>query len=120
MTGADIQRGRVLAAREQVVTAGGRKFTIRRVGQLAFLRLQEKHRGDGAAFVDALVLQSVVGWEMTEADLYAGGGDSPVEFDPVLFATWLDDEVQTHSDLAEAVLEQLQRARDLRVQSAKN
>lgn len=113
-------RRRILQLREQQVTAGGRQFTLRRLGDLALARLRDRHRGDGGAFVVELVRESVVGWVMDEAGLVAGGGDSPVEFDPDLFMTWVEDQPDVWAELAAAVLDMLAKHREQREASAKN
>lgn len=115
----DIKR-RVLASREQQVTAGGRVFTIRRMADLPLARLREKHRGDAGAFLVDLVRESVVDWQMDEQSLFAGGGDSPVAFDAEVFAVWVDDQPETFNDLVTAVLDQLNRHREQLADSAKN
>lgn len=116
----DAIKRRILAAREQQVTAGGRTFTIRRLAALPIARLRERHRGDGSGFIVELVRESVVGWDMDEAGLYAGGGDSRVEFDTDLFMAWVEDEPETFNELTAAVLEQLARHREQREAAEKN
>lgn len=116
----DAIKRRILAAREQDVQAGGRVFTIRRMGDLPLARLREKHRGDTSAFVVDLVRESVVGWQMDEAGLFPGGGDSAVPFDADLFITWVEDQPEIFGELTTAVLEQLQRHRETREESGKN
>lgn len=116
----DALQRRILALREQQVTAGGRSFTVRRMGDLPLARLRERTRGDGSAFMVELIRESVVGWQMDEAGLLAGGGDSPVEFSTELFMTWIEDQPETFSELASAVLDQLAARRAAREASAKN
>lgn len=111
---------RILALREEPFETAGRKFTLRRLGDLAVARLREKHAGDSSAFVVELVRQTVVGWDMDEAGLYPGGGDSPVEFDSDLFMTWVEDQPEVFRALTDRVLEQLAARRAAREASAKN
>lgn len=110
---------RILAAREQDVTAGGRRFTVRRLGGLPLARIRSRNESQ-TDFVIDLVRESVVGWDMDEAALFAGGGDSPVPFDTDLFMTWVEDQPQTWSELVTAVLEILERHRQQQEASAKN
>lgn len=119
MTG-DVHTRRILALREERVEVAGRTFTLRRLGDLAVARLREKCARDGSAFVVELVRQTVIGWEMDEAGLYAGGGDSPVEFSTDLFMTWVEDQPETFSGLADKALDQLTARRAAREASAKN
>lgn len=116
----DALKRRILALREQQVTAGGRAFTVRRMGDLPLARLRERHRSDTSAFLVDLVRESVVGWDMDEAGLFAGGGDSAVTFDSDLFMTWIEDQPTVFDELATAVVEILNRHREHRAASAKN
>ena len=116
----DAYKRRLLALREEQVVAGGRTFTVRRLGELAIARLREKHRGDSSAFVVDLVRQSVVGWDMDEASLFVGGGDSAVPFDTDLFVTCVEDQADVYAGLANGILEMISRHREQREASAKN
>jgi hypothetical protein len=115
-----VHERRLLALREERAEVGGRAFTLRRLGDLAVAQLRERCRRDGADFVVELVRQTVVGWEMDEAGLYPGGGDSAVEFSTELFMTWVEDQPETFSGLAERALAQLTARHAAREASAKN
>lgn len=115
-----VHEKRLLALREERVEVEGRAFTLRRLGDLSVARLREKCARDGSAFVVELLRQTVVGWEMDEAGLYPGGGDSPVEFSTDLFMTWVEDQPEAFSGLADKALDQLTARRAAREASAKN
>jgi len=119
VTPAEIKR-RMLAAREEAVTAGGRTFTVRRLAEYPLLRIKQQNAGDTNAFLVALMRDSVVGWDMREQDLVPGGSDDAAPFDTDVFMTWVEDEPAVLSELAEAVFGVISRHRDKKEAAAKN
>ena len=104
----DAIRRRILAQREEWVTAGRFRFLVRRPAELVIARLRRKH-ADSADFVLELVRTAVVGWDgIDEAALYAGGGDQPIPFDSETFIAWVEDQPEVYGDIAAGVLDAIQ------------
>lgn len=47
---------------------------------------------NGSSILEHLLENYVVGWNLTEADLIAGGTPKPVEFSSALFLEWVADQ----------------------------
>lgn len=111
---------RLLAAREEQIVAGGRMFTIRRVADVPFATLRARHKADPIQFAIELVRASVVGWDMDEQTLYAGGSDAPVEFSTDLFMSWVEDQEETFGVLFNAALDAVNRHKARLEEARKN
>lgn len=106
-------RGRILAAREEWVEVEPHKFLVRRVAELPLARMRIATRGDNAAFIEALVRESIVDWQcVVEATLVPGGSDQPAPFDRDVFMTWVEDMPDIWSTLVERVLGVMARHRE--------
>lgn len=114
-----IQR-RILALREEQVPAAGRTFTIRRLADVSFSALKLKHRDDPVRFAIELVRESVVGWDMDEQTLFAGGSDAAVPFSTDVLMTWLDDQEEVFGVLFTAALDAVNRHKARLEASRKN
>ena len=114
-------RSRILAAREEWVEAGSHKFLVRRVAELPLARMRIATRGDNAAFIEALVRESIVDWQgVTEATLVPGGGDQPAPFDREVFLAWVEDMPDIWQTVVERVLGVMARHRERLEAAGKN
>lgn len=96
MSAAVLQK--MLRAREQVVEAGGFKFTVRRPTDVDMMALS------GMGGVDR-VFKFVIGWSgVRELDLIPGGDGAAVEFSPELCREWLCDRPDLAAPLVEQIL----------------
>jgi hypothetical protein len=77
---------KIRQARLHPAEAAGLAFTLRRPTDLEVARM----RGEGVSPFD-IVLRFVVGWQVKESDLIAGGSDAAVPWDADLFAEWVVD-----------------------------
>lgn len=85
-------------ARETVVEAGGKQYTVRRPTAMQRIHLA------GASPVD-LVRECVVGWNLQRIDLYPGGDPQPAAFDVDLWADWLADSPEIWEPLSRAIVD---------------
>lgn len=81
-------------AREQQVTIGGHKLTIRRPTDLQLTEVAK----DGGLHLRN-VAPFVVGWDLTEQDLVPGGTAEPAPFDEEAFVEWIGDQPSVWGDL---------------------
>lgn len=86
---------RMRAARSRDVEVNGRKFTIMRPTDYDMVQLVGK---DAYALLDF-----VVGWDMTELDLWPGGTGAKVPFDKQLWREWIADNPSFWEPLISAI-----------------
>lgn len=104
---------KIRAARETSVTVDGRRYTVRRPTDAEALELA----GVGGL---ELVRRFVTGWDLREIDLIPGGSPEPVEFDPLLWEVWIQDQPHLWAPLTEAILQAYQEHNRARDDAAKN
>lgn len=92
---------KIRKARETVVEADGRSFTVRRPTDLEYLQLRSTGATQGE-----IMHRFVVDWHgITELDLIPGGTGAPVPFDADLFLEWAADQPQLWSPLSDAIMQ---------------
>jgi hypothetical protein len=116
----DVIDRKILAAREETITAAGHTFTVRRLAGLPLKVLQSRTRGDTTQFLIDLVRESVVDWDMDEASLFPGGGDARVPFKTSTFMLWVEDNDDAWTAIVEAVLDMMARHNSRREAAEKN
>jgi len=89
---------KLLRARESGVTVGERTFTIRRPTDAEAVAMTSSTDRD-------FVRKFVVGWNLTELDIYAGGNADKIEFDAELWSEWVADHPELWTPLAKAILD---------------
>lgn len=104
---------KIRAARETRVTVDGRRYTVRRPTDAEAMDLA------GVTGL-GLVRHFVVDWDLTELDLIPGGGPEPVEFDPLLWDVWIQDQPHLWGPLTDAILKAYQEHTRARDDAAKN
>lgn len=105
---------KIRKAREQVIEAGGFKFTIRRPTDVEMIGLQ----GDGSV---ARLFPFVVGWEgVREMDLIPGGDPHPLRFDAEVCAEFLSDRPDLLGPLVSAIMSAYRAHAEALEDAAKN
>ena len=94
-------KDRILAARESKVPVGAHSFTIRRPSEALQLELFGAH---GRANPLELVRRCVVGWSLTELDLFPGGSPVEAPFSDELWREYIDDHSELWEPLSDAIL----------------
>ncbi|MGB2832992.1 MAG: hypothetical protein WBC07_08545 [Methylotenera sp.] len=103
-------------AREQVVEVGGHHFTIRRPTDA---QRAEWFSRDGISPLE-MVRRCVIGWDLTELDLYAGGSPALAEFSTEVFAEYVNDMPELWGILSEAIQTAIQTRLDALETAKKN
>ena len=106
---------KIRKARETIVEADGRKFTIRRPTDEEAASISAN--GDGLL---SIVKRFTIGWELVELDIIPGGGPEKVPFDSMLFAEWVADRPELWTPLGTAILDAYKAHADKRDASVKN
>lgn len=106
-------------ARQVEVSVGERwKFTARRPTKM---ELAEWRELDGIALIRKIFSECVVGWSgVTEADLFAGGGDLQPDFERDAFLAWADDNIDVAVAIRDAVMKAVTDWQEQVEASAKN
>lgn len=100
-------------ARELTIEAGGHKFIARRPTDSDALELV------GIKPIE-FVQRFVVGWDLVELDVIAGGGPETVPFDPALWSDWVADHPELWQPISSAIMDAYTRHVQMREESAKN
>lgn len=100
-------------ARERTVPAGSHNFTIRRP------TVADAERMNGKPPLEWLG-KFVVGWDLKESDLDAGGTDQPQPFDADVWAEWVEDQPEIWEPLTLAILALYREQRGLEEEAEKN
>ena len=85
-------------SREFKVPVNGHNFTARRPTALEALSLSESSIAD-------LAVKFVIGWDLRELDVIAGGGPEPAPFDAETWAAWVADKPKLWTPIGQAVLD---------------
>lgn len=86
-------------ARETQVEVNGHKYTIRRPTEA---QRAEWLRNEGISPLE-LVRRCVIGWDLLETDLLAGGNPIPAEFSNDAFAEYVNDQIDLWGPLSESI-----------------
>lgn len=105
---------KIRQSRQKQVTAGKHNFTIRRPTNLEISKLR------GKAETETLLRDFVVGWDLTELDIYSGGTADPVPFDADLFIEWVADRPELWKPLTETIVEAYKAHEDRQGDELKN
>jgi hypothetical protein len=100
-------------SREFGVAINGNTFTVRRPTDADVVGMPQGNIID-------YVHRFVVGWDLTELQVVAGGGPEPVPFDPILWAEWVDDQPDVWREIGAQIMEAYQKHRDEQEAAAKN
>lgn len=87
------------AARERKLTIGEHTFTLLRPAESDLISIDEK-QAENPLY---LVHNFVVGWDLKETDLYAGGEPVVAEFSRALWIAYIDDHGALWADLSDAI-----------------
>lgn len=101
----------MLAAREFWVEVDpGKRIKLRRPSEMAVADMLVRD-GDKISGIKAempTVIKHACGWEgVTEADLLVSGASDPVDFDPTLFATVIEDKRKWYGACAQALVDKV-------------
>lgn len=94
-------------AREQQVSLNGHTFTFRRPTDLEVVKLRGSQLREGD-----IMERFVIGWDLRENDIDAGGTDLPAPFSTELFMEWVADQEALWGPLTKAILEAYQAHQD--------
>lgn len=93
---------KIRQARQKKITTAGVTLIVTRPTDLDMLQMNQS----GGVTKEKLLKDYVVGWvDVTEADLVAGGSDTPVEFDKELFIEWMSDKPDSWEDITNTVVD---------------
>lgn len=104
---------KIRRARETVIEANGRRFTVRRP-------TDEEMAGLADASLIDVARRFTIGWEFTEIDLVPGGSAVPLPFDADAFGEWIADQPEYWLPLGEAVMAAYKMHIDRRESAVKN
>ena len=93
-----VDLARLKRSRQHEVDAGGYRFTLERPTQYEVASAGGLLRAD----LDFIV-RHVVGWDLKESDLLAGGDPEPAVFDADVCALWLADQPDLWRPLAQSL-----------------
>jgi len=107
-------------AREKRLKIGEMEFTILRPRDLEVVELQRISADDGEVAFVSRVLDFVIGWKnITEADLYPGGGGGEAPFSPQLLKEWAMDRADICEQIVEFTMDLVKRHNDERDETGK-
>ena len=99
-----LERYRACRETRVPICGGAHHVTVRRPTELAVARA-------GGIGID-FAIGCVVGWDLTVADLVAGGEPEPADFDAAVFAEWIADKPGDWRALVDAVSDAYQAHKD--------
>lgn len=106
---------KIRQARQSVFELGTHRFTVTRPTDEQALALSRA----GASLLE-VVKSHVVGWNLTELDIYPGGAGVPAAFDAELWAEWVADQPELWQPLGEYILALYEQHASQKAASAKN
>ena len=106
---------KIRKARESTVEACGKDWTIRRPTDEEAAGIRA--RGDGLL---SIVKTFVIGWQLTELDLFSGGTGVKIPFDEEAFGEYVADKPELWEPLGTAILDAYKAHAAKRDEAVKN